>query len=580
MIALLWMLACSDVELEFVPPIPDAPFDNKLAIDGEMCTSSTESMVFPLRVLFLVDASESMRLSDPPDPITGETARERAVREVAEDLLDGATDAEIAVIRFSAEAQSLTVQSAPDGSLLGYFTDDLNLVRDSLPLLANTDRTTNYINALSEAQTQIRDALTRSDREAAARTTYQVILVSDGIPDVESGGSDTILETVDDIVRLGEVFHLQRMGFSTAFISTGNGVVDRRAEELLREMSERGNGTYRSFASGGSLNFLHVDLTALERVFTLDSLVAYNLNALPREAGFLLDSDGDGLPDIEEIASSAFDPDTDRDGCRDSIESAFEGSGLDPSDPTDCRCYVPEWCFDADADGLCDNGCTDADGDQLCDCIDEDGDGVCDPENYLDTDGDGLVDCEERWTGTNNRAADTDGDGILDFHELRFGTSPDIDDRLDDADWDVTTNGDEIRTGTDPNHAAPEGRYETAYRYEIDERRWDVGRTCYDFSIGNITLLEMPEPTGVVGDGPAGQGYSGYNRVLLVGSEVPFDDQDAPGQFVLACVEAAVIEEGNYRNPPSGRMRVGPEDFVNLRSFDPALHCRRPGGLP
>ena len=119
-----------------------------------------------------------------------------------------------------------------------------------------------------------------------------------------------------------------------------------------------GQGVHRSIEAGSAVSFLDLGLTALQRVFTLDSLMAVNLNTLSRGDAFLTDSDADGVDDrTEEVLGT--DPqraDTDGDGCRDSIESTLLDAGLDPLDPDDCDCFVPEFCFDADADGACDNG--------------------------------------------------------------------------------------------------------------------------------------------------------------------------------------------------------------------------------
>ena len=179
------------------------------------------------------------------------------------------------------------------------------------------------------------------------------------------------------------------------------------------------------------------------------------------------------------------------------------------------------------------------------------------------------------------RGPDTDGDGLPDFLELRFGTAPDLDDVLDDQDWDVVPNGEEVRAGTDPDHAAEEGRFDGAVRYKLEALPWEPGRTCYAFEVSNLTLVELAEgPEGEPATGPAGQGWTGNNRILVLTGLVPFDDQDSIPSYQVACVEATVREEGNYRNPPSGRMALGLEDFVPLASFDPATHCVLPGVAP
>lgn len=590
-IAALALCACTETALELLPPAEPAVLDNKLTITGEVCTEKPEDLVFPLRVVFLVDASESMEVNDPPDPVTGETGRERAVRETVESLLaDGATDVKVSVVRFSAETQALTPVMAPTGEFLSYFTDDLDQVLVSLSRLAETDRTTNFINALSEAYAEIRHEVMNASQESLALSTYHVIMITDGIPDVEGTGSqrEAILEGVTALLELGRLFHVGTISVNTALIATGNPAVDTFAEELLGAMAEAGRGTFRSFVSGGELNFLYIDLSALRRVFTLRTLVAHNINAVVVEDVVLADSDGDGVADEVELAidSSPFDPDTDGDGCRDGLEYSLARSGMDPIDPGDCQCYLADYCFDADSDHLCDcstdvaegSCCTDADSDGLCDCIDEDGDGRCDPSNYVDTDGDGLFDCEERYTGSNRAGPDSDGDGLVDFLEVRFGTAPDQDDTADDFDWDAVPNGEEVKTGSDPRHDSSRGRGDIAYRYKVQTGDVREGSACFTFEVANITLTDPYTTDGATEVvGPAGQGYSGSNRVFIYAGEVPFDDVESYARFRVACVEASFRRDGNYKDPPSGAMEILETDFVELPDFDPALHCVQPG---
>ena len=588
----LALAACSKASLKDLPEPPDAVIDDKVEIDGEVCTQSPEDLIFPLRVLFLVDCSESMEVSDPIDPKTGYTGRETAVLETATELLSSGVDAKISIVRFSSEAQPITPVIAPDKTFESYFTDELAYVEQQVPLLGKTDRTTNFINALSEAYNEVRDELEKSDQESLALSTYHVILITDGIPDAEKGseasdGSEDIVGTVDALEALGSVYHVEDLILSTALLSSGNAEVDLQAEDLLQDMADHGGGTFRKFDSGGELNFLYIDLSTLRRVFTIKTVVVTNLNALSVGDAFLPDSDGDYMDDQTELDAFAnpFVPDTDGDGCRDGIEYSLRTSGLDPTNPDDCDCFVPDYCFDDDKDKLCDNGCTDADADGLCDCIDLDKDGLCDPSNYPDSDGDGLTDCEEIWTGTNEHGADTDGDGLVDYHEVRFGTSPDSDDIADDSDWDAVPNGEEVRTGTDPEIATVSGRYDLAYRYETVEVPSKTGDgSCQQFHVSNITLTEPVETDTTLGQKPlvgtgwpGGQGYAGANRILIYAGEVPFDDPTSYARFRVACVTARYVTDGNYRNPPSGSIHLGSDVFVDLPDFDPAVDCADPG---
>jgi hypothetical protein len=114
----------------------------------------------------------------------------------------------------------------------------------------------------------------------------------------------------------------------------------------------------------------------------------------------LLDSDGDGMPDVWEIAN-----------------------GFNPFDPSDAG-------------------------------QDADGDGLTNLQEYLlgtdphnpDTDGDGVPDGMEVKLGTNPLDPDTDHDGLTDGQELALGTNP----LNPDTDGDGIPDGIEVRLGLNP----------------------------------------------------------------------------------------------------------------------------------
>ena len=151
---------CTDAKLEPIPPIPQYR-DDKLRLSGDFCTSPPETLIFPLRVLFVIDASVSMEVTDPPDPVTGTTGREDAVREVWTDLIEqGPEGVKVGVIRFSAQAQSRTAQDLDGDSLPDtYYTSDMTLLDAATTSLGVTDRTTNFVNALGEAYFEMRTEL-------------------------------------------------------------------------------------------------------------------------------------------------------------------------------------------------------------------------------------------------------------------------------------------------------------------------------------------------------------------------------------------------------------------------------------
>lgn len=630
--------ACTEAGLEEIPP-PKIFKDDKLKVSGSICTKEPESKVFPLRVLFIVDASESMEITDPPDPVSGITGRERAVRETWEELVaQGGEDVRIGIIRFSAQAQGKTPVDL-DGDALAdtYYApgteQGVALLDAATVSLSETDRTTNYVNALSEAYFEMRTELLRAELESLPLSKYVVVFISDGLPDVDDEETDNsngiILEAVEALAELGKLFRVGDFQFHTAYISAGNGpVFDQPAQELLQQMAETGGGTYRSFPNGEELNFLFVDFSIIKRVFTLQTLAAVNLNMLMDSrqvqsihvdsgevpTGFLdldgdrklscgeplLDTDGDGLGDIIEglIGTDPMLRDTDDDGLSDRLEWDLESSELDPLDPADAGCFIANPCADENNDGACDclldsngdgvcdcvaNGdcvlgdrdCVDVKGpvtpvpDGWCDCPDLDGDGFCD---YEDRDGDSLNNCEELYFGTAQNGNDTDADGVPDLMEIRYRTSAVEADSNGDLDWDQAINATEVLAGTDPLCEDATYRSRVAYRYELNELGLVGAKTCYEFDISNIVLastMDNPDPEV---EYPG----NGWNRVLVFAGEVAFDDPDAFAAYRVACVMVNYRIGGDFKNPPSGKMFLEEADFVDVVDFDPDTHCKRP----
>jgi hypothetical protein len=689
---LLLVVACTEAKLERLPADPPLRRDDKLSLAGDLCTRQPETLTFPLRVMFVVDSSVSMEVTDPPDPITGETGRERAVRDTWTRLLDqGAEGVRFSVIRFSAQAQPQTgIDEDGDGVADTYFTADRTRLDNATTSLGTTDRTTNYVNALGEAYYEIRKELTEADQESLPLSKYQVIFLSDGLPDVDSSDSrgnsnQNILEAVGAIRELTETFKVGEFEFHSAYLSSGRDSFDEQAQSLLRGMAETGGGNFRSFPNGEELNFLFVDFTVLRRIFTLKTLTAINLNAVqnnaqipdwakapleeiigdgdagldagsvagaldagPSDAGSsdagpsdagpsdadpsdadpsdadqpeedagprlhpfsfsditgdgypgcgepLSDTDGDGLSDMAEqdLGSNPLLQDTDDDGLKDYLEWTYRDSGFDLLDPSDSQCFVPDVCrdedddgqcdclIDADSDGVCDcetdselvcvndagRDCVDADEDGFCDCPDRDQDGFCD---YDDSDGDRLHDCEEVFYGTAQNGPDSDADGLPDLVETRFRTNPVEVDKNGDLDADRAPNGIEVMSNTDPLCDDSETRSRAAYQYTLSERALTGGQTCYDFEVQNITLLptlENPDD-----DYPG----NGWNRILVFAGGVAFDSPGSFASYRVACVMANYFPDGNYKNPPGGRVSLDGADFVEVADFDPEKHCKMP----
>jgi hypothetical protein len=84
--------ACSEAELTKIVQVPTTVYDNKLKLSGKVCTSDPADMVYPLKVLFIIDTSQSMNVNDPQstteaDP-TKQTGRAKAIRDVVTKYID------------------------------------------------------------------------------------------------------------------------------------------------------------------------------------------------------------------------------------------------------------------------------------------------------------------------------------------------------------------------------------------------------------------------------------------------------------------------------------------------------------
>ena len=148
-----------------------------------------------------------------------------------------------------------------------------------------------------------------------------------------------------------------------------------------------------------------------------------------------IDSDGDGLTDIEESRHYKTDSqlvDTDTDGLGDGLE------------------VNQYWTLPLMAD---------TDGDKFIDGVEvrlgtdpteASSHPLPETPGFLDLDGDGIPNEEERLRGTDPQRVDSDFDGLSDFEEIRrYLTSPILVDTDGDGAWD----GEEVAAGTDPMDA-------------------------------------------------------------------------------------------------------------------------------
>ena len=288
-----------------------------------------------------------------------------------------------------------------------------------------------------------------------------------------------------------------------------------RMDRIAATLSLATGGRYDRFSTPDQTNMSRIDFGSSQQRFVLKEFIVNNRNVLPSESGLRVDTDGDGLSDLEEdrLGLDALDPDSDDDFYNDRLEQLLRPLGMDP--------------FAVNVLPTCD-----------------------DP--IVDSDGDGLRDCEEALLSTDPTLFDTDADGYPDILEFRLGTNPIFNDNLDDADLDGVANGQELSAASDPLANDALVRAELSYRY----RTTDLGptpddRQCYDLRVSNITLVETRD-----------QGFgTGFNSVDIFFGQVPFSNLEGFGLFKTATVRVQYLPP-DTRVPDTPVLDLQESDFV------------------
>lgn len=569
---LLSLTACTEAGLQ--PLIDDAVLyvDDKLTVAGQFCTSPSDEVAFPVKLLIVIDQSASLQCTDPANN------RLTALNLAGADL-DVLPNVEFGVIGFASWTRitEFTTDWATAGAALA-------------PASGQGGPATDYQGALSTVLRVLEQDMVAAGPAVRARTKYEVLFLSDGVPEprCRSGCNDgdttpdslygvcnytgdipedvyvdmlsqcpdynqpiQVLQKVQDIIALGDFYGVGEIRMNTILLFapadvvaqmcgdvTQFGYVREEAEPLLRSMAAEGGGTFRDVNISTDIDFLDFDYESLRAPYEMVEFFGLNVSALSSGGeGALPDSDMDGLEDSWEFDHDLERLERDSDGDRfsDFFEVTFQAQGFDP--------------LDGDVPAI---GCL---GDQ-------------------DRDGDGLLECEEVFLGTDPQQPDSDGDRIDDGVELRMGTDPTVHDTLVDHDFDGRLSGFEIKTGTSPQMLDGEDALLQQVRYSVTPGPLDADDVrCYDFSIQGLTLAPtLSHPWELQ--------RKGTNRILIFAQEAPGNMGGDRGVHHVACVEARYLGD-TFKDPISGQIvGLSPERFVEVQVFDPDLHCLGPGDDP
>ena len=143
-----------------------------IAIQSRFCTEDPRRLNFPVKIMFVVDTSQSMLQTDP----TGQ--RLIAVQEVVDAFIPD-PGVEFAIIQFSGAAAVLT--NDPDDGQPGFTRDYMDLTT-AIVRLGLAEQPTDYEGALSATQLILARDMMKTTEEDLARSKYVVIFLSDGLP--------------------------------------------------------------------------------------------------------------------------------------------------------------------------------------------------------------------------------------------------------------------------------------------------------------------------------------------------------------------------------------------------------------
>lgn len=202
---------------------------------------------------------------------------------------------------------------------------------------------TNYQSALNLAYQLIKqDAQSEAAVQNGAIVTsvYQIIFVSDGVPTILASGSTLYTQqfttdlqpVISDLLALKSNVtlgpYIANVSLNTAYYFNTTDGANASAVSLLQKMADAGNGLFEQFGTGQQILYQAFAPASRSVINNLLDVYVENENAVWWDNGaFMLDSDGDGLPDAIEIqfGSDRFTADSDGNGVSDLVEYRTKG---------------------------------------------------------------------------------------------------------------------------------------------------------------------------------------------------------------------------------------------------------------
>jgi hypothetical protein len=610
----LGLFSCSGAFLE-PKGAAVANADDRLTLQGRICTDDADRNGFPVKVLFIVDQSGSMCVSDPPGsqggsgfceqvaqqvtpPGVTQPARVRALQGLLAQFRNQ-PNVQVSVAPFETNVRNVWPPvvtgnrfQRPDGALDNY-------VRN---LQSQLGKGTDYQGALSYAYTVISDDIQRVAIQRPAelpRTRYVVVFLTDGTPYPRCSANDQLPVYADpDHPELTWEDSSSAVDFCNAI----DGVIDGFTVGTDR------NQNYQLFTYVDRLMDLKTQFNVGD--IRMHSVLLFNEAAVQACGPICQDIYGtyDNVQPAQypaaakRIATWTLQQLSQRGNgiYQEFLNGEIQNLGLGALDYTSL--FSPNVMKTMTVQSLMSTASggqrvVDTDGDGLPDTVDNafthksspyqvDSDGDCFDDNFevarasqgffpnqtdttrgcnpnvagsnADNDGDGLPDKVEEYLKSHVGIEDSDGDGIVDGLEARYGF--DVNSPISvglDTDGDGVPDLEEFKAGTNPIERDRALYDRDGYQFQAQASPpTDAGSVCYDFTLSNLKLLNTPPHEGV---------GEGWNLFKVWFSETPASGIATDyGVWKVACAWARYI-------PPDFRRPVGPELVLGQDNFAPPI---------